>query len=347
MRNYNGFLAFLSVLMLPILCPAQQPLFQEIKADGDHHTLTVSSTSAPSKKVTFWYVSNGNLSTILNVLFEGPEAATVSMRMRPFKSEGAQSLLGETKGWIGLNLTNAAGRDRANYTFPAAPARSATSRPPAEAAKVDCSGLSEEAIQKLLDFYKNAFGTSITRAELCENIDPGSGTGGTGGSGGSDNGATSPVFRSLLSKDTCSKSSKYLVQIEFDLNAVAQASLDKGVSLLASVDEYEYNGSKAASIKPISDGKFAPRPLILMSSVGGYYTNEQISLVRWGRGKIKSRKILKFAKSLYYKNLFLSSALVDGVLTGGKGTFEITNGVDIYSVCMKLQRTRQRVNGYP
>ena len=49
----------------------------------------------------------------------------------------------------------------------------------------------------------------------------------------------------------------------------------------------------------------------------------------------------------YYKGMILTRILVGSVLTGGKATFELTNGYSVYSVCFKLVRSRQKVGGYP
>jgi hypothetical protein len=58
-------------------------------------------------------------------------------------------------------------------------------------------------------------------------------------------------------------------------------------------------------------------------------------------------KRIPIVKYVGYKGYGLSLARIKGLLNGGKATFELSNGGDIYGVCFSLARKRQVRNGYP
>jgi hypothetical protein len=155
--------------------------------------------------------------------------------------------------------------------------------------------------------------------------------------------------RALLSKDSCDNSvSEYQIEFVIDLTGIDRNAPGGQGSVSAKITAGE-SSLAAASIKPISDGKFAPKPLILIESTGySYYTgsSEVLQLVRWAKGRPGKAKSIKIEDRIFHQGQSLIRAVAQSVLTGGKGTFEVTNGQKAGVACLNLVRSRQRVNGY-
>ena len=157
-------------------------------------------------------------------------------------------------------------------------------------------------------------------------------------------GYVAPWFH--LIKDACgSKSDRYVAQIKLDLSGVDSALYDQIFSIQISVKEQKFSRKPVASIKPSSDGKYFGEPILLMNTVG--YGNEYVTKNTWKDGKIVASVKLKVVKYVGYMGYGLSLIRIKGVLKGGKHTWDLTNGGEIYGVCLKATRTRQRINGYP
>lgn len=155
---------------------------------------------------------------------------------------------------------------------------------------------------------------------------------------------SSPWFH--LSKDACGpKTDRYVAQIKLDLTGIDPALYDKVFSIVLSVKQSKYQGKPVASIKPSSDGKFHGEPILLMNTVG--YGDEYVNKVTWKNGQIVATKRLPVAKYVGYMGYGLSLIRIKKVLQGGKHTWELSNGGDVYGVCLQASRKRQRVNGYP
>ena len=112
----------------------------------------------------------------------------------------------------------------------------------------------------------------------------------------------------------------------------------------ATLLEQPYNFIKMALLKPSSDGKFFGKPIVLMYTTGAS-PSETISIYRWKSqipallGRIKTKRSDNVGSYV--------RAAVGPYLKGGKGTFELRGKYTMYSVCFKLTRTRQEVNGFP
>jgi hypothetical protein len=154
----------------------------------------------------------------------------------------------------------------------------------------------------------------------------------------------SPWFH--LSKDACGpKTDRYVAQIKLDLTGIDPALYDETFSIVISVKLSKFQGKPVASIKPASDGKFRGEPILLMNTVG--FGDEYVNKVTWKNGQIVATKRLPVAKYVGYMGYGLSLTRIKGVLQGGKHTWELSNGGDVYGVCLQAVRKRQRVNGYP
>jgi hypothetical protein len=112
------------------------------------------------------------------------------------------------------------------------------------------------------------------------------------------------------------------------------------------LQEFPFKRDQAASIKPSSDGKYRGEPILLMQTIA--YGSEYVNIRQYAKsGKLRSARRIPIIKYVGYRGLSLSLARLRGLLNGGKATFELTNGSDIYGVCFSLARRRQVRNGYP
>jgi hypothetical protein len=149
-----------------------------------------------------------------------------------------------------------------------------------------------------------------------------------------------------LTKDACGKKTdRYVAQIKLDLSGVDPALYDRIFSIQIAVKEQKFSRKPVASIKPSSDGKYFGEPILLMNTVG--YGNEFVTKNTWRAGQIVASVKIPVVKYVGYMGYGLSLIRVKNVLKGGKHTWDLTNGGEIYGVCLKATRTRQRVNGYP
>ena len=135
--------------------------------------------------------------------------------------------------------------------------------------------------------------------------------------------------------------------MKVDISAVDAALLQTGATIGASFREVQYRGGRAASIKPRSDGMFAPNPLLLMTSIR--HGSEGIFQTRWqANGRLLTMRPVLIAAYAGYRNLTLTRSVVTDLLAeGGKANFDITDGQTAYSVCFNMSRVRQVRNGYP
>jgi hypothetical protein len=149
-----------------------------------------------------------------------------------------------------------------------------------------------------------------------------------------------------LQKDNCSggKTDRYVSQVKLDLTGIDPALYDLTFAITLSLKEFKFSGAMVASIKPSSDGKYKGEPILLMASIG---SPEYVNIVSWRNKKIASSRRIPVVKYVGYKGYGLSLARLRGVLNGGRATFELSNGGDIYGVCFTAVRRRQSANGYP
>jgi hypothetical protein len=154
----------------------------------------------------------------------------------------------------------------------------------------------------------------------------------------------SPWFHVL--KDACGKKTdRYLAQVKLDLTGVDPKLYDTNFTISISVKEQPYSRKPVASIKPSSDGKYFGEPILLMNTVG--YGNEVVTKNTWRNGRIVASATLPVVKYVGYMGYGLSLIRIKEVLQGGNHTWDLTNGGEIYGVCLQAVRKRQRVNGYP
>ncbi len=342
--------SILAYLIVSLGIAQAQPidvLRQEIKPNGQVYDITVTPQDGALKTVELYYVTKGNLTQTLTAYLEGVQGAKASISASYLPNARATaSLLNKKNGWWNLSLRRNNSKI-SQKTISMLPAMMESSIPGLTGifGGSMCSFMSQAEIKEMLTFFTLLYGRTVTKEEFCSGSLGDSGSGGNGGS-------TSPLpngvsASTLLHKDNCrSASSKMLVKLSIDLKGVPASALAQGYVLRAGLDDDLYSGSRKASIKPTSEGRFAPRPLILMATMGGCFTgSENIKVVTWSKRGPKETGNIKVVDCVFWQGNVLSRAPIGG-LNGGKANYTLTNGYSAYNVCFSQSRTRQRANGY-
>jgi hypothetical protein len=149
----------------------------------------------------------------------------------------------------------------------------------------------------------------------------------------------------FFQKDGCSSTRNYFLLVEVDLSRVKSEGRKTSFNVGAAAQTVPFQGAKASVLKPESDGKFSPRPLMLMSTTGAY-GGEAMYLSRWAKNRLRSSESIKVEDYVYARGRTLARAVIDKYLRGGKGVFELYNQASGYGVCFDLARRRQEKNGY-
>lgn len=320
---------------------------------------TTSYTVPPSESIVeFYAISKGNDSIPFAASIVAPEGARVSVTASTLKGGVARALGSEKRFWTIPTANYGQGR-RDSWVIRS----SSSSRARSFQVRQDsCGGLSDAQLKLLIESLEQFLRRPVSQAEACgyvsgETNETPSSPSGIGGDTTTFP-STPAVFEptgdqgvlrvsGILEKDACRsvKRSKYLLVFSIDLSQVERTE-GEPLTIEIAAQQYRYRGRKSASIKPISDGKFAPKPLVLMQSTG--YRPEQVELVKWRRNKPANYSNLPVENYLGYKGLYLARMVADGFLTGGRGTFQIKSPDNsAYGVCFELERKRQRVFGYP
>jgi hypothetical protein len=153
----------------------------------------------------------------------------------------------------------------------------------------------------------------------------------------------------LFVKDSCRVKTRNVIQLVVSLRGIDAAVRAEGFRILALLEEQRYRGPMAASIKPRADGRFAPQPLLLMSSVSAFAGGkEAIFQYRFQGARALREKQVPIEDYVPYKNLLLTRSPIEGLIRqGGRGTFVLVGEKASYSVCFEMARKRQVRNGYP
>lgn len=300
-------------------------------------SVMIDSSTDLQKPIYFYYVSQGNETKPVEVTLAGPGGATAIVEIAKIKGDPQQLAVSLPRKY----------RMQLGNPLRIAPSPTASF---AEGMGSFPGGCTEEQYNlylELIDATPELAG--ITPEQFCAGFGGGGNPpGGDNGGGGTGQVGNEVTQIGLLRKNACAgaKRSRYLVRMKVDLSAVDPATLQGGVELRGSFKERNYNGSRAASIKPRSDGRFAPAPLLLMSSVSSY--GERLSVMRWKNNRPRKATPVRIEDYVYYRGLVLTRSVVTSLLNGkGKATFELTNGDRAYAVCFSMRRERQNRNGYP
>lgn len=151
--------------------------------------------------------------------------------------------------------------------------------------------------------------------------------------------SSSSTWSAVMRKNACKeKTSKSTYEVTFTARVKGKRPL------FVRVQESRPVTKKAASIKPVSVGKLAPAPLLLMQSLG--LCGQSATRVMWNKGAPRLFPV-PIEDVISYRNLALNRAAITSHLVGGEGVFDLEDGRTAYGVCFSLAKTRQRVNGYP
>jgi len=150
--------------------------------------------------------------------------------------------------------------------------------------------------------------------------------------------ATTQEIYGILHRDACGSPSD-----EYRLIIAVEAQSAPRVSLRGK----EWEGPKQSTIKPTSEGRFAPSPLILMNWLKSG-CGQVISAVKWEGGAPVHIEQLQVEDFIPYRDMRLARAPISHLLSGGRGTFELIAPLrGGYGACFDFVRTRQVRNGYP
>jgi hypothetical protein len=358
-------------------------LLSRAEADISKKIVTSSPTTEvvidPGSKETvqFWTLSKGNSSTRVGLRVSAPVGAVVTFEASAAK-RGSDVVNVAPRNWFPIVLRNEAGRgNREESSFVVRRAEGLSSQSSFlktfstyQAAAFDmglgfCGVFTDEQIATVLQQIEKSTGQKWTKEQFCKYTQSG---GEEGVEIPNDENGQTPVIGTLpkddvdeeflknqnngtvdvagvLPKDSCNERvTRYFLRIRVDLSGVDAALHPQGINLRLRASESKYTGKKAASIKPVSDGKYAPAPLLLMSSLG---SNERLSIMRWKKGKPTKQAEVDVENRLYYRGYLLSRSIASNVLTGGYASVDKSSDYQSYGVCLNMVKSRQRINGYP
>ena len=335
----------------------------EVNANGTTKTITVPANFSGTT-VSAYLISRGNVSEYVSLTVSGPDGAFVTTRSAPLRKKNIAQVLSE-KTWAPGAFVTWNGNELASVKLNGYQSSNLqTTAPVARAVSSNfCGDFPLEIVDNAISQLRS-FGVIYTREEACQvligsGISPNSGGGTSSGGGSSSGGGTSnepPTFTpgssavgtsmAIVRKDTCGTTAKdsYLVLFDIDVSKISEKERQSGYTIEVSARRIVHAGSRASTLKPVSEGKFAPRALFLLSATGAY-GQEQLNIVRWSRG-LPSVRRAKVEDYVYYRGLTLARSVAEPFLRGGKATVEIQSRAGLYSVCFSLTKSRQRVNGY-
>ena len=308
-----------------------------------------------TKTMNFAFYSTSSSTSTITLDLKAPNKAVISARSLGFKNAPALDAgVAQIKSGY-VQEISAAG----NFTKQLTVGGNTSSGGQTGSSGYICNGYSQ-AIYKpyYLEQFKKLYGRSPTSDDdLCDGIfgdawrTQGSGNGSDGSSSGG--GTSSPgdasgslYITSHVLKDACDRTSKYLVMFTLDMSNIAASERAAGFKISLDIKEAVFSGGMQASLKPVSDGKYAPNPLVLTALIS---TGDKHMYTRWSSG---AKKILSSAttkgivKYTPWQGLILGASLPPP-LAGGKMTVFTFDTQSAYGVCFSATRTRQRYNGYP
>ena len=271
-----------------------QSLPQRVVLDGSRYSTEVEIPQ--TKQVVLYAVTRGNQSEPISVTLTAPRGAKITTSMSGLKGNAMEQVI-KGKGFVPISLKTMRQISQSRTCLDFAPGESSTEVPPIDRPESDsplCDLFSEAEFNAIAETLAAVYGGQWSRAQVCgylvtyyfggaEDCDP------------ADPDCailTAPAYSTpavpvetstrygLIHKNACaSKSTKYLVRFKVDLSKV-ESPVPVSTSLTLSASLHKFSGSKAATIKPKSDGRFAPEPILLMNYLGTM-CGQNLSLVKW------------------------------------------------------------------
>lgn len=352
--HFSALLLFL-VLIMPAKVLAQNNFSNlskpiKIKNNGKEHIIKLSPESLAAKKsFTVWFQSKGYISHYIDISLKGPLGLRASVRGNlPKKGKALTKALASSKGWWPIDMKSSTGKALTQLKLSAASNKKILYTPLALDPMCELFRAQFPELRKLIKQYT---GRTLSDKEICEWLKNQNGSGGsTGGTqpGRPDYGSI--TARGLLHKNTCSrdKSALYPVRLDINIAKINPALYPEGAEFIVTASNIVYRGSKAASIKPKSDGKYAPQPVGVFAAIGGYmFGREEVQISKWNKSGRKAVGVARVADYTYaYGRLLGRTPLGKLLRGGGYATFDVSNGQNAYSVCFRLVARRQVANGY-
>lgn len=348
----------------------------ELNPNGTAATIKLSAKSRVPQ--TAYVISRGNESQYVSISIQAPVGTRVSAQSAVLGKEKPLDLIAKSSGWVSSSFVSSTGAESQTLSLGSSTQTRAVSNIApvklAASGALYCGHFTAAYLDQVIAALRSISTAIYTRNTICQiygyspgpAYDPNDGNFGVSPGDGSNNGGvtdnppnnvspsqayvTSQIF---VRKNTCEvkANGSYLVRVDLSFDNVSDESLAQDSEITIGAVPIVYRGSKASSIKPESDGKFAPRALFLMATTGGYsWTSgdvgtEKLNVVRWSRGSPSSRS-LKVEDLVSWRGHQLARVIAEPVLRGGRGTVELQSRVGVYSVCFRLVKSRQRLNGY-
>jgi hypothetical protein len=350
--------SIIGISVIASYASAESRIVAKFPANSQIATLQVPAQTSSSTKLIFYAVLKGNSTSQIGVEVSGPKGLQASVDAAQIKGSALATL--DKGAFWKIYLSSASTTSGRAANTPAHSTAVTRADVVARATGSTCDALPRSVIDSILANLTQQSGKTVSYEEFC------SAAGGIGPNQSTNEGIEIPSGTSItapdqpkidlaygsatgfVQKDSCSKIKDYLVRVTLSATNVPADVLAQGFEVRARFQEVEYTGGKAASLKPVSDGMYAPRPLLLMQSIGG---GQWVNMVSWAKGK--PRIITKVAASpsiVYYRGFVLVRIIADKLLAGGRGekvNFELTNGQNVYNICGPRARRRWKVNGYP
>jgi len=214
----------------------------------------------------------------------------------------------------------------------------------------NCGCLSEEEISYNLIQYGFAY---PTRDALCSYI-----LGELGPkdcnelvkqNGGQD--STQSTFFGIETRNACDTKGKQIVKLKITSN-FDSAKYPSGLPIKLSYKSVNYEGKQYASLKPVSEGMWAPAPLLLYA-IMGYGIGSDVSYLqvsKWNATGITKKINIKGGRpGIVYRGFFLTAyKAAPAISLGGDITVDqrIDGSMQAFGHCFKASRTRQNKGGY-
>lgn len=342
----------LAYLFLTVLITASSHADILVKLTGAGTTIPLA-TLQPSQTLTFYAVSKGKHTTPLQISLSGPDGMKVTgvaaKQQGSVAATMAKANLFYPLEIRGQNKINAMRQDCADYAVGDVldeeefnPDDIIPQWHPV------CELYSQQDIGELAEQLTLLYGGSWDTLRTCGYLVY-MYQGGIDGEGFPVDGlhAAAPFtvaknYLAIVRKDACGASGdNYVVQIRVKM---PKEFVSSGYLTFRAIEQ-KHTGGKEATIKPVSDGMFAPDPLLLMRYLS--FCSQNINVVKFKNGKPKSVKSVPVHDLIYYRDMTLTRSPILKHLSGGKGSVELYNDRTGYGVCFELVRKRQRKNGYP
>ena len=337
--TYYVVFLFITVALRSECLHAQEPIVVSVKSNGIESTVNIAAGST-SSQVILKSTHQGNQSTVVQYSLQLPRGAKVTVNGTPASSAALNQ-------FEQLLIANNQSSSRVREDLP-----------PTLAATAECDEKVAAQFISILNilYPQQRWDTASACEWLLANTSipqstptpPSPSTTPIPPSVVTPQGnslSTSYVSGSvLLKKNACGKKTDtYPIEVVVDLSGIDPPVKQQGFTITSSFKAAPYSGCKAATVKPTSDGKYAPQPLLLMCSLGW---NQSLSLDQWSGTKLRRSTPIKILDFVYYRGKSLTRSTVGKYLRGGKGSFTLASPSAAYNVCFSLTRSRQRANGY-